>query len=155
LFGLFSPVLGGAAVAGAIDVAGPSRMVGPHTEYIDNPVAASAGVGTAGGVAALTMRDLMLQDPRWSEVMQRPSRGTFGALLGAGLGYLASKAIEATPEVVDALRQEISDLLGRVSEVPGPQAGATDFTGPLPNRQQQSSPLRDEQRILAQRLMRA
>ena len=71
--------------------------------------------------------------------------------LGAKLSGLAALAATAGPDVANAISEFAGELERANAEaVPGPQAGATDFSGPLPQRTDRKL---EEQRALAKRLM--
>jgi hypothetical protein len=178
---LLSPTITGAAVGTLVDAADPSRITGTQSEFIDNPVAAGAGVLTAARVARDTLEDLMIQNPRWRALMMSAGGShPVATSIGATLGYLAMKLGEVGAEKVDDVVKFFTEedapsetsaappargevMQGPIGEpaVPvAPQAavptgrqyaGASDFTGPLPSSKQVPPP--DAQQLLARLLM--
>jgi hypothetical protein len=101
---------------------------------------------------------MLLRNPRYREwAMADPERAEVATTLGGMMGLGASRG-------VDWLRQFLNDMLADLpgGDAPGPQsalpparqfAGASDITGELPPRVQQSRPEIEMQRELARRLM--
>lgn len=102
---LIGPALSGAVVGKTIDALDP----GPH-ELVDDTIATGAGVTTAAAVGKNTIDDLLVGNPKWRDVMMRPSSGTASAILGGLLGYLASKGISATGDLVNEAADYVAGL---------------------------------------------
>lgn len=110
---LINPTLSGAAVGSLVDAMDPT----PY-EFTDKPVAGGAGLATAAAVGRNTVDDMLLGNPKWRDIMMRPSSGNAGALIGAILGHYAAQGINLTSENVAQAVDEVERQLEKPADEP-------------------------------------
>jgi hypothetical protein len=135
-----------ASLAGAaVDVA-PEITPGPDVahEWLENVAAGATGLGYLGMRGT---KNLMVRNPTYrAQVMSPAGSSGWATALGAITGLAAAQGLPAVREFISDIW---NDLQG-VEDVPGPQAGASDVSGPLPPRVPRDR--LEEQREIARRL---
>ena len=99
-----------AFVAKALDETNLGGMQ-PH-ELAGDTAAATFGAGTTALVTKNTLDDLMLGNERWRNLMMKPSTGTASGVLGAMLGYLASRGLLAGKDQINDAIDYVAGLFG-------------------------------------------
>jgi hypothetical protein len=94
-----APPVAGTVVGNVVDASNLPQSAGGG-ETVDKIAGGLAGAGTAGLVAKQTLENVMLRNPRWQQILMRPSAGSATTLLGALAAYLASRGL--TDHINDA-----------------------------------------------------
>jgi hypothetical protein len=94
------PVAGGAVGWSVKNLGDPVENLGGG-EFGDAIAGGTIGTVAGGKIALNTMRDLMVTNPRWREVMLKPTSGTASAVLGGVLSYLTARGL--TDKIEDAV----------------------------------------------------
>lgn len=134
---LEAPAITAGGTAAVVDYLDPTPW-----EFTDAPVAGGAGIGAAALAHREATENLLLQNPRWRDLVMRGTGSTpIATAIGATLGYLISKGVQLGAEGVD-------DVVRFVTEGEEPARG-TAMAGPIGGP---AAPV-DEQTLMARMLM--
>ena len=143
---LSTPAVTAGGTALGVDLLDPTPW-----EFTDKPVAGGAGVAAGFMAWREGTENLLLQNPRWRNLV---TRGTASAPLataiGGVLGYLLSKGVQLGAEGVDDVVRFVTE-----DELEQPPARGEAMMGPVPGSSPGTSAAApvDPQALLAQRLM--
>jgi hypothetical protein len=115
------PSLTGGAIAGAtglgVDYLDPSGLASGHdSEAADAVVGGGLGAATGGIALRQQLTEIMIRNPRYRALMMRPSPANRSAAVGALLGFLASKGIQAGYDLVNSAVDDAAAVVRDVEQ---------------------------------------